>query len=69
MTTYKIIKRDYYEDNSNIVKTGLFVARGQWADGHLAYSRLDNNGNEIEDEQCAYVQLRYSNGGLYMQRI
>lgn len=69
MSTYKIIKRRYYEAMNDLTpKEGLFVARGQWADGHLAYSRLDENGNEIEGEETAYVQLR-GEYGLFMQRI
>lgn len=69
MSTYKIIKRNYYEEWGSLTfKKGLFVARGQWADGHLAYSRLDVNGNEIEGEECAYVQLKGRNC-LFMQRI
>lgn len=78
METYKSIKRRYFETHSMFEqsKEGTFVARGQWADGHLAYSRLDDEGNEIEGEECAYVQVR---GALvidhkvvartYMQRI
>lgn len=70
MATYKIIERNYYEEMGALtLKKGKFVARGEWADGHLAYSRLDDNGNEIEGEECAYLQLRSYNGGLYMQRI
>lgn len=70
MTTYKIITRKYYESMSDTnFKIGRFIARGQWADGHLAYSRLDENNNPIEDDECSYVQLRSYNGGLYMQRI
>ncbi len=69
MTTYKIIKRRYYETWNDLnPKIGKFVARGQWADGHLAYSLLDDNGNEVEGEECAYVQLR-GEYGLFMQRI
>ncbi len=70
MTTYKIITRKYYETMDDTgVKVGKFIARGQWADGHLAYSRLDENNNPIEDEECCYIQLRSYRGGLYMQRI
>lgn len=66
---YKPIKRQYYESMSDdTLKMGVFIARGQWADGHLAYSRLDENNNPIEDEECSYVQLRGEHG-LYMQRI
>lgn len=71
MTTYKIITRKYYEsyNKDEVLKIGKFIARGQWADGHLAYSRLDENNNPIEEDECSYVQLRSYNGGLYMQRI
>lgn len=70
MSTYKIITRKYYEFlGARSFKTGRFICRGQWADGHLAYSRLDDQGNEIEGEEGMYVQLRSFNGYLYMQRI
>lgn len=69
MSTYKIIKRRYYETMNDLTpKVGKFVACGQWADGHLAYSRLDDNNNPIDEEECCYVQLR-SQYGLFMQRI
>ena len=60
MKTYKVIERRYFEthDMFEHSKVGKFVARGQWADGHLAYSRLDENGNEIEEEECMYYQVR-----------
>ena len=78
METYKPIKRRYFETHSMLEesKEGTFIAQGQWADGHLAYSRIDENGNPYPDEDCAYVQIR---GTLmkdhqviarqYMQRI
>lgn len=70
MSTYKIIERPYFESMDSMEsKKGRFIARGQWADGHLAYSRLDENGNDIEGEEGAYVQLRSYDGHLYMQRI
>lgn len=70
--TYQAIKRFYYDswDVNAEVKVGTFIARGMWADGHLAYSRLDEDGNDVDD--CSYVQVRgYVNGKncLYMQRI
>lgn len=66
----KQIKRRYYESMSSYeLKTGTFICEGQWADGHLAYSLLDENGNPIEEERGMYVQLRSNNGYLYMQRI
>ena len=69
---YKQITRYYYDSYSNSEKpqVGKFIARGQWANGHLAYSRFDEDGYECEE--CSYVQLRgYINGKscLYMQRV
>lgn len=66
--TYKIIERYYFDIDEFKWKKGNFVARGQWADGHLAYSLLDENGNEVEGEQCAYVQIRQEKM-LVMTRI
>ena len=71
-TTYKPVIRYYYETYSlsEEPKTGKFIARGQWADGHLAYSMLDEDGYEMDE--CAFVQMRgYVNGKpcLYMQRV
>lgn len=66
----KQIKRRYYESmNAMTMKTGTFVCTGQWADGHLAYSRLDDNGEIIEEDEGMFVQLRSNYGYLYMQRI
>lgn len=68
MTTYKIIKRKYYETmDATETKVGLFIARGMWADGHLAYSLIDENGNAL-DEECMFVQIR-ENNQLVMVRI
>ena len=72
MSTYKIIKRRYFETHSIFEqsKVGLFIARGQWADNHLAYSRVDENGDTIDE--CSYVQIRghlKSGERLYMQRV
>lgn len=67
MTTYKIIKRKYL-DNRNTLKEGLFIAEGMWSNNHLAYSRLDENGHTIENEECVYIQIR-ENNSLLMIRI
>ena len=76
---YKPVTRKYFEDHSKDcqLKIGVFIARGEWADGHLAYSRLDADGNEIDGEECAYVQMiapfEQSDGSykmqFYMQRV
>lgn len=67
----KIIKRRYFDSNSIFKKSrmGYFINTGVWADGHLAYSRVDEHNNIIEDEDGVYVQLRSLRGYLYMQRI
>lgn len=72
----KIIKRRYFEDNGLFTKSkeGLFMNTGLWADGHFAYSRVDENGQIIEEGE--YYQLKGSlniNGKivhcLYMQHV
>lgn len=69
MKTYQPIKRKYYDSPSQMIpKCAYFIASGQWADGHLAYSRLDENMNVVEEDECMYVQLRGTNG-LFMERI
>lgn len=69
MNTYKVIKRNYCDDAKlDNQKQGYFIAQGEWADGHLAYSRLDENKKIIDDEQGAYAQIRYLNK-LIMIRI
>lgn len=66
----KIITRNYYECMGALtMKTGRFICTGEWADGHLAYSRVDENDNIIEEEEGCYVQLRSYRGGLFMQHI
>ena len=66
MRTYKPIIRPYFEGNNEEVQIGKFIARGQWADGHLAYTRFDEDGYEMEEAN--YVQIRYR-GQLVMVRI
>lgn len=66
MTTYKKICRDYVDGDET--GTAWFIAQGQWADGHLAYSRFDEDGYIMEEEQCMYAQVR-ENGKLLMVRI
>lgn len=69
MSVYSKIKRWYTDVNDNLeLKQGWFIAQGQMADGHLAYTRLDDNGEAIEGEEGAYIQLR-GIGCLYMERI
>lgn len=62
----KEITRNYLQDGE--VNTAKFICEGQWADGHLAYSRLDNNGEIIEEDRGMYAQIR-ENGQLLMVRI
>lgn len=65
---YKPITRNYYDIDSEEWKVGRFVARGDYADGHLAYTRLDENGEEISGEETCYYQIRL-NGRLVMFHI
>lgn len=72
MNTYQPIIRPYFETYSKDeeAKAGKFIARGQWADGHLAYALFDEDGYPMDEAN--YVQLRgFVNGKncLYMQRI
>ena len=65
----KTIKRRYYESFSDLTaKTGNFINTGIWADGHLAYSRVDDNGNIIPEEEGVYLQMR-TQYGYFMQHI
>lgn len=63
----KEIKRTYEIGNERF-EDGLFIATGIWADGHLAYSRLDENHNIIEEDEGMFAQVR-ENGKLLMVRI
>ena len=70
----KTITRHYYEagDVNKEIKIGKFVNTGLWADGHLAYSRLDNDGNIIEEDDGMFAQVRENINGqnkLCMVRI
>lgn len=63
----KTITRNYYENPSceKLIENGKFICVGQWANGYFAYSRIDENGNEIEEESGMYYQIR-ENGKLVM---
>ena len=67
MSTYKVIKR-FYVDYDGDTGFAYFIARGQMADGHLAYSRINENKECIDDEECCWIQIK-SNGHLIMSRI
>ena len=64
----KVYKRQYYDYNQEKWFNGRFICVGQWADGHLAYSRIDANNEEIEDEEGVYFQTR-SGGLLIMEHV
>lgn len=63
----KIIKRDWIMLDKNM-GIGNFIAVGQWADGRLAYSLCDADGNEDPKHESCFVQIRY-NGKLVMIRL
>ena len=75
MSTYKIITREYYDEATNTRLMGKFIAEGRWADGHLAYSRLNDDNEVIDGEECAYYQIRvlshddWHKETLFMRRI
>lgn len=58
--TRKVLVRAY-EDEYGQDHLGFFIATGQWADGHLAYSRIEN-GKIIEEDEGCYYQLRCNHG-------
>ena len=59
METYKPVTRLYWDEETESWKQARFIAGGTQADGHLAYSMIDENDNEIEGEETAYYQQRY----------
>ena len=63
----KIITRPY-EYGYEPIKIGKFICEGEWADGHLAYSLLDENNEIIEEDRGMFAQIRL-NGKLTMIRI
>lgn len=63
----KIIKREWIMLNES-KGIGNFKAVGQWADGRLAYSLCDEEGNEDPNHESCFVQIR-DNGKLIMIRL
>ena len=68
--TYKPIKRAVYdfESKSVSIEKFEFIAEGQWANGNLAYTKLDDIKEGNEDEYCMYEQI-ILNHQLVMVRI
>ena len=65
----KVIKRQWTYDYSDAIQgEALFIATGQWSNGSLAYSMLDENGNIDPKHEGSFYQVRY-NGKLLMVRI
>ena len=65
----KIIKRRYYDFNLKKVDWGYFINTGIFANGHLAYSRVTENGESIDfDEEGAYYQIKWF-GSLWMEHV
>ena len=55
----KVIQRNYIDPNSKEIKKGFFIAMGQWADGHLAYTFCDVLGNPLSNyEEGMWAQVR-----------
>lgn len=71
LVNVKPIKRNWiYDSDYKEVRQGetYFIATGQWGDGKIAYSMLDQNGNIVEEHDSAFYQIR-SNGKLLMVRF
>ena len=63
----KPIKRNWiYDHDHKEERQGerYFIATGQWANGKLAYSMLDNNNQIIEEHDSAFYQIRTENNKL-----
>lgn len=65
---YKPINRPYWDEDTKSWKAGRFIAHGDFADGHLAYTRLDENDEDIEGEETCYYQVHWY-GQLVMFHI
>ena len=55
---YKPIKRWYWDIDREEWKWGKFIARGIMANGQLAYTMIDEEGNDIEGEETSWLQCR-----------
>ena len=67
----KAIKRNWmydYDYTDTLQGEALFIATGEWADGRLAYSMLDANGNVDPAHEGSFMQIRHNNK-LVMVRI
>ena len=67
----KAIKRNWMYDfdyTDTIQGEALFFAVGEWFDGSLVYSMLDDNGNVMPEHDGSFKQIRH-NGRLVMVRI
>lgn len=64
MKTYQKIKRYCYD--TKLVET--FIATGQWANGNLAYSKLEEDGSIKDENDTIFVQVRAC-GRLMMVHI
>ena len=65
----KTIKRQWtYDYTDTIQGVALFVATGQWDNGQLAYSMVNENGEIIPEHEGGFIQIRH-NGKMLMIRI
>ena len=67
----KAIKRNWMYDHDytdTLQGEAMFIATGQWADGRLAYSMLDDNNNVMPEHDSSFVQIRHD-GKLVMVRV
>lgn len=64
----RIYKRLYVEKYGEI-NMGRFIVTGEWANGLKAYSRIDEDGNIIPEEEGAYYQQITPMGNKYMLHV
>ena len=64
----KIYKRKYV-DNHDAIKEGRFIVTGEWANGLKAYSRIDEDGNIIPEEEGSYYQILGPFRKMYMLHV
>ncbi len=63
------VSRFILDNENNLSKIYYrFKATGQFDNGHLAYSRVDIDGNIIPEDESSYYQIRFRNM-LVMVRV
>ena len=58
----KEIIRDYIDNDEQFKTNGHFIDVGIWANGHLAYSQIDPDTQEVlnAEDDGMFVQIRHN---------